>query len=93
MKLKSIILFGFLSVILLSCEQKYSPLTNGAYFGEAINENLKKVTIEEAGAETSVYVSLASPVEYEVKARVGINPNILDAYNNCLLYTSDAADD
>lgn len=81
MRIKDIILFCLLSVLFSSCNQAYSPLTNGAYLGEAVNENLKKVTIQETGAETSVYVALASPVEYEVKARVGINPEVLLSYN------------
>lgn len=81
MKIKNLIYYGLLSVLMLSCEQEYQPLTNGIYFGEAVNENLKKVTIEEDGAQTSVYVSLASPMDCDVTAEVGVSPLVLDEYN------------
>lgn len=81
MKIKSFIYWGLLSVLMWSCEQGYQPLTNSVYFGEAVNENLKKVTIEEDGAKTSVYVSLASPMDCDITAEIGVNPSVLDEYN------------
>lgn len=66
---------------MLSCKQEYEPLANGIYFGEAVNENLKKVTIEENGAQTSVYVSLASPMDCDVTAEIEVNSSVLDEYN------------
>lgn len=81
MKIKSFIYLGLLSLLMWSCEQGYQPLTNSVYFGEAVNENLKKVTIEEDGAKTSVYVSLASPMDCDVTAEIGVSSSVLDEYN------------
>lgn len=81
MKIKNIVYYILLSILMFSCEQEYQPLTNAAYLGEAVNENMKKVTIEENGAQTSVYVSLASPVDCDVTAEVGTNSAVLDEYN------------
>lgn len=81
MSIRNFIYYGLLSVLMLSCKQVYEPLANGIYFGEAVNENLKKVTIEENGAQTSVYVSLASPMDCDVTAEIEVNSSVLDEYN------------
>lgn len=81
MKIKEFICYSFLSLLMCSCEQEYQPLTNSVYFGEAVNENLKKVTIEENGAQASVYVSLATPMDCDVIAEIGVNSSVLDEYN------------
>lgn len=81
MKIKEFICYSLLSLLMCSCEQEYQPLGNSVYFGEAVNENLKKVTIEESGAQTSVYVSLAAPMDCDVTTEIGVDSSVLDEYN------------
>lgn len=68
-------------LFMVACEQKYDAIENSIYLGEAQNTDSKNVTIEDGGANTSVYLSLAAPVGSDVKAKIAIDSSVLEAYN------------
>lgn len=69
------------SLLLLACGQEYNALENSIYFGEAQSLDSKSVTIEEQGALTSVFLSLAAPVDKQVVAEVNADPAVLNEFN------------
>lgn len=68
-------------IVLASCNQKYEALKNAVYFGEAKDVNSKNVTVKQEGAITSLYLSLAAPVDNDVKAEIAVDPIVLEEYN------------
>lgn len=68
-------------ILLASCDQKYEALKNAVYFGEAQDVNSKNVTVKKEGATTNLYLSLANPINNDVKAEIAVEPEVLEEYN------------
>lgn len=81
MKTKNIICSFLLFLSVTSCDSVYSSMENAVYFGEAQNENMKSVTVDQSGGTASLYVSLAAPEDKNISVSLSADSNVLDRYN------------
>lgn len=80
---KNIILFGIVSLLAVaSCDSGYAPLENAVYFGDAQTTNSKTITVNNEGATTDLYVSLAHAVPGDVTVTVVSDEAVLERYNS-----------
>lgn len=69
------------SCFIVSCQSEYDIVENGVYLTDAQSTQAKHVTIDNAGATTSIYSRLGAPTDQDVAVNYGTNAFALQAYN------------
>ena len=79
-------------------DAEMKAIDNGLYIQEAAPSNkfdqqIITQLVDDEEVVKTLTVRLVRAMDHDVTVTLDIDPQLLEEYNNCLLYTSDAADE
>lgn len=80
-KLKNGLLALAMCCLTVSCQSEYDIIDNGVYLTDAQSSSVKRVTIDNTGAQTVVTARLGALMEQDVVVNYGFDPQALITYN------------
>lgn len=82
MKKIKIVVLILISCLATACESKYDIIENGVYLTDAQSEKIKKITIDNTGAKTSISSRLGNITNQDVTVHYGTDIQFLSVYND-----------